>query len=121
MRVNLSSGNYEIVAHGTTFLFGPDEDLKINVSEGDFDFSICLRFLQDETGKQEVKQRILGNKVELSCFNFQDQGTGTVSPAEIAKIKGRRLCLMFWSFIDGNGVRSVRYTLFYERKGVDER
>ena len=56
--------------------------------------------------------------VVLSCLNFQNNGTGLISPVKIAEIEGREMFLIFWSYLEGGGerkVRSVKYTLFYKK------
>lgn len=116
MQVTLSSGNYDIIAHGQTFLFGPEEDLSIDIdTQEDFKFSIILKFQQDESGMQEIRQNLEKNKIILSCKNFKDEGTGTPAPVDIVEIDGKKMYFMFWSFLDGEKARSVRYTLFVER------
>ena len=68
---------------------------------------------------QEIRQEVRENTLHLSCMNFMDKGTGLITPKKIAEIEDRALFLMFWSSVHGdlNGkVRSVRYTLFFERQ-----
>lgn len=125
MQINLSSGNYKIVSSGQTFLFGLYEDLKITImADNGFKFSVVLKFevdLKNETdlyGKQKIDKKIDGNIIILTCFNFDDEGTGLTKPISIAQIEGKEVFLMFWSYLEGseNGkVRSVKYTIFYER------
>lgn len=116
MQISLSSGNYNIVSSGQTFLFGLDKDLKINmIADNGFEFSVILKFAKDLYGEYRIDRRIDGNMIILTCFNFDDMGTGLTRPISIAQIEGREVFLMFWSYLEGreNGkVRSVKYTIF---------
>lgn len=120
MQISLQSDNYDIVAYGQAFLFGKDKDFTINVTaDDDFSFSIVLKFLEDPSVEQKIVQTTGdGNEMILLCSNFVKTGTGTSAPVKIAEIEKKGLYFMFWSFLDGEKnkeVRSVRYTIFYER------
>ena len=119
MQINLSSGEYSIVSSGQTFLFGLDENLKIDiVSESNFDFSVILEFQQDSSNEQRIDQKSDGNVMTLTCHNFHSEGTGLAKPMELAQVDGKTLLLMFWSYIEGEGgrgVRNVTYTIFMSR------
>lgn len=119
MQVRLSSGEYNIVNSGQTFLFGEDKDLTIDIIANDnFEFSITLKFLKDTSGEQRIESEIIENAIIISCINFDDIGTGLISPVRIAAIDGKELYIMFWSYLKGQEegkVRSVKYTIFYEK------
>lgn len=119
MQISLSSGDYNIADSGQVFLFGEDKDLTIHVSANDgFHFSLRLEFSKDSSGNQAINQEIMDDVVVLSCLNFQNNGTGLISPVKIAEIEGREMFLIFWSYLEGGGerkVRSVKYTLFYKK------
>lgn len=51
--------------------------------------------------------------------DFTAEGTGLVSPMELAVIDGKKIYLMFWAFLEGSGdkrarARKVEYTLYSE-------
>ena len=78
-----------------------EEDLSIDIdTQEDFKFSIILKFQQDESGMQEIRQNLEKNKIILSCKNFKDEGTGTPAPVDIVEIDGKKMYFMFWSFLD---------------------
>ncbi len=118
MQIHLSSGNYDIVSCGQAYLFDKDKDLTIHVeSDNGFAFSVVLKFLEDHSGRRSMEQEASEDEIILSCMNFEDNGAGLVSPSKIAVIQNKEVYLMFWSFVDGENkkVRSVRYTIFYEK------
>lgn len=117
MQVRLSSGGYEIISSGHTFLFGKERSLKIDVSaDNDFEFSVVLQFQEDALAEQRIEKEMVGNTILLSCVNFLDSGTGLNAPVCIAEIDGKGLFFMFWSYLEGKEkVRSVKYTFFYEK------
>lgn len=119
MHVNLSSGGYDIVDSGQVFLFGEDKDLKIDIITDDhFQFSVVLKFYKNDLNEPKVEKEVVEQTIYLSCMNFDDMGTGLVAPFSVATLDGRELYLLFWSYLEGKAgekVRSVKYTLFYER------
>lgn len=119
MQISFSSDNYDIVAHGQTYLFGKDKDLTMDIEAADdFAFSIVLRFSEDSSGERKIERKITENRLELLCVNFKKNGTGLISPVKVAEIESKGLYLLFWSYLEGKKdqeVRSVRYTIFYER------
>lgn len=119
MQISFSSDHYDIVAHGQTYLFDKDKDLTIDIAAvNDFAFSIVLRFSEDPSGEQKIGRKITEHEIELSCVNFKKNGTGLIAPVRIAEIESKGLYLLFWSYLEGESgqeVRSVRYTIFYER------
>lgn len=120
MQITLSSGKYNIVDSGQVFLFGEDEDLRIEVNtDKDFTFSMVFKFAKDNSGENKIVKKVVENTMEFLCLNFQDLGTGFSEPMSIAKIEGKEMFLMLWSCIEGEkegaGVRSVKYTIYMEK------
>lgn len=116
MQVQLSSGNYDIIASGETYLFHNTNELSIRISDGqDFHLHIKLRFLTDDSKEQRIHGEVIDECIVLSCFHFHDSGTGMTYPWKIANIQGKDIYITFWSFVDGTNEpkpRRVRYTLF---------
>ena len=101
MQVHLSSGNYSIIASGESFLFGPYEDLTIQVDDGN-----------------EFKTDVKNDSLVITCVNFSSLGTGLKRPAHIADVNGKRVYFMFSSsYLGGkeDKARSVKYTVFWEK------
>lgn len=119
MQINLSSDQYSIVSSGQAFLFGVDANLKIDiVSDSNFEFSVVLEFQQDSSNEQRLEQKNDGNVITLTCHNFHDEGTGLTKPMKLARIDGKNLFLMFWSYVEGEAdrkSRNVKYTIFMSK------
>ena len=119
MKINLSSGNYNIINSGQVFLFGEKEPFKIDViSDEDFRFSILLKFLKDSSGEIGMNQECEENTIIYTCINFRDNGSGLVEPLKIATVSGKQLFFTFWSYLEGTPekkqVRSIKYTIYSE-------
>lgn len=114
MKISLSSNNYKIIDSGQTFLFGPNADFRINImSDNDFSFSIIIKFKNDTLGEQRIEKNVKDTVIQLLCYNFDSSGTGISKPISVARIEGRELYFMFWSYLEGTGTtRSVKYTIF---------
>lgn len=118
MQISLSSGRYDIVKSGYTFLDDEANNLQIDfLADNGFAFSVLLKFIQDASERRGVQVSTTDNMIKLSCNNFKDDGEGLVSPLKVAVIDGRALYLMFWSYVEGNEARHriVKYTLFHEK------
>ncbi len=113
MQISLYSGNYKIIDSGQTFLFGENTDFEIKlVSDNNFEIIIIINFEKD-TGEQRMEQNVNENIIRLSCYNFEELGTGLTKPIRIALIDGKEIYLMFWSYVEGNAnSRSVKYTIY---------
>lgn len=114
MQVKLSSGQKEILDHGTVFLFDENADLTLDIT-GDNSYNLRNDSLQ----KQSIQTERLENCIEMTCVNFQSSGTGLRTPAKIAVVDGKEIYITFWSYLEGRGkndkwVRKVEYTLFVE-------
>ena len=124
MRFSFSSGNYEIISHGQTFLF-PDCDLKINVNVDDeYSFRVIMNFSEDSAEADfTIKTNVYDDTIVLDCVNFVDTGTGLFEPQELAIVRDRKLYFCIWSFMYGtqqSKIRSVVYTFFYEKAAGDK-
>ena len=111
MQVHLSSGNFSILASGEAFLFGPYEDLTIQIDDGnEFQVKIVMKFTEDASGDYD--------SLVITCVNFSSIGTGLKRPAHIADVNGKKVYFMFSSSYLGDKedkARSVKYTVFWEK------
>ncbi len=119
MQVKLSSGKREILDHGTVFLFDENADLTLDITgDNAYNLRLVLKFINDSLQKQNIKTEQTDNCIKLTCVNFQSSGTGLSTPAQIAVIDGKKIYIMFWSYLEGSDqkkwVRKVEYTLFGE-------
>ena len=120
MQITLSSGNYNIIDSGQVFLFGENEELKIDVAANDnFQFSMIVKFASDESNNQQIKKEVVESSIVFTCLNFNDMGTGFSKPLSIAKVDGKEMFFMFWSYLEGaeeaEKARSIKYTIFFEK------
>lgn len=119
MQVRLSSGNYNIIASGESFLFGPFEDMIIQVNDGDEDqVRIVLRFTEDASDERDIKTDVVDDSLVITCVNFSSMGTGLKHPAHIANVNGKAVYFIFSSNYFGDKedkARSVKYTIFMEK------
>lgn len=124
MKISLSSDNYSIVSSGETFLFGADKDLRMNIVADDhFEFSVVFRFEDSADGEHHIDKKVNDNIITLTCYNFEDLGTGLTKPMNLARIEGRDILLTFWAYAEGpdeEKVRSVKYTIFMSNHSGDE-
>lgn len=119
MQVNLSSGNLRIIASGETFVFGPDEELRIEIDDGnEFQVKIIMKFTDDSSGKHDISTDVVNDSLVINCVNFSGMGTGLKRPAHIADVNGKKVYFMFSSSYFGDKedkARSVKYTVFWEK------
>lgn len=121
MKINLHSLNYDIIDHGTVFLFDEDSDLTFDIdTENNFHFRLVLKFINNPISGQMINRNVINNEIIMECVNFLSSGTGTSIPIEIAMTNGKKIYIMFWTYIEGDVIgqkrpRSVKYTLFLER------
>ena len=119
MQVHLSSGNYSIIASGESFLFGPYEDLTIQVDDGnELQVKIVMKFTEDASGEHDIKTDVKNDSLVITCVNFSSLGTGLKRPAHIADVNGKRVYFMFSSsylVAKEDKARSVKYTVFWEK------
>ena len=120
MQVRLSSGNYSILASGESFLFGPYEDLAIQIDDGnEFQIKIVMKFREDTSGEQEINTDVQNDSLVITCVNFSSMSTGLKRPAHIADVNGKKIYFMFSSSCLGekeDKTRNVKYTVFWENK-----
>lgn len=119
MQVKLSSGKREILDHGTVFLFDENADLTLDITGASYSLRLVIKFINDNVQKQGVETKISGNRIEMTCLNFKSNGTGLSVPSQIAVVDGKKVYIMFWSYLEGSDpgskkVRKVEYTLFGE-------
>ncbi|MBQ2983035.1 MAG: hypothetical protein IJD58_13115, partial [Lachnospiraceae bacterium] len=120
MEITLSSGDYKIIDSGQVFLFREDDEFRMDIDTNkDFVFSIIFKFLKSDIKEMKIDKQIDKNVITITCFNFEDLGTGFSSPMSIAKIEDKEMYLMLWSYLDGDSksgrVRSIKYTFFLEK------
>ena len=119
MQIQLSSGNFNIVSSGETFLYGPYEDLTIRVDDGDgFQVIIVMRFTEDASGESGINTNVENDSLVITCVNFSGMGTGLKRPAHIADVNSKKVYFMFSSSCLGDKddkARSVKYTVFWEK------
>ncbi|MBR4982103.1 MAG: hypothetical protein IKY94_06060 [Lachnospiraceae bacterium] len=119
MQVNLSSGECNIISTGTAFLFGEDKDFTIEIAaDNGFQFTLKMEFKEDEQSESRIDGDFEEDIICLQCFNFRDNGTGMCWPVQIGVLGGKKLYLMFWSYLNGEKgkrARSIQYTIFCEK------
>ena len=120
MEITLSSGNYNIIDSGQVFLFDENENFRIDVVANEkFRFSMVFKFIRDDSKEQQIGKEVMENSIVFTCWNFNDMGTGFSKPISIAKIDGKEMFFMFWSYLDGTGemgkARSIKYTIFLQK------
>lgn len=119
MQASLSSGKYDIIASGETFLFAPLGDLTIQLNEeSKTQIRVVLKFIEDNSGNFDIYNDIVDESMVITCANFNGVGTGLKHPVHIADTDGKAIYLMFSSTLLGNEenkTRSVKYTLFQEK------
>ena len=119
MQVAMSSGNYDIIANDEAFLFGPNEDLTVQViDESELLVRIVLKFVENDSGEFDIYNDIVDESLIITCVNFDGLGTGLKRPVHIADSNGKEIYFMFSSTLHRNmenRIRSVKYTLFREK------
>lgn len=119
MQIKVSSNQYDIVASSTVYLFEKEADLTMNIkADNGYTFSIVMKFEENSTKELSIQKDVQGTTIFLTCYNFNESGSGLSEPVQIAMVDGKPLYIIFWSYLDGNEkdqkqVRSVRYSLFY--------
>lgn len=119
MQVHLSSGNYDIIASGETFLFAPYEDLTIQIDDGnEFQVELIMKFTEDTSRERGIYPVVVNDSLVITCANFNGMGTGLKRPAHIAEIYGKDVYFMFsFSYLGDKEDKSisVKYTVFWEK------
>lgn len=120
MRIQMSSGNCDIVACNEVFLFDDSEELALHIYDDDDSYCcIALRFIQDESKKQRIEPEGGNDSLALTCYNFNSRfGAGLKTPVLVGESDGKNMYIMFWTKIQGSCepyVRSVQFTIFRER------
>lgn len=117
MHINISSGNHDILATGQAFLFDQSDRLFVTISNDSYDMNIIFEFIQDDSKKRIVKSEIVDGNLVIRCINFKEQNAGLTKPINIGTIDGKKISVMFWSYLEGadSPIRSIRYTFFAEK------
>lgn len=117
MQVHMSSGNYDILASGEAFLFGPDADLTIQILEDDGEeLKIVMKFSEDASGKRDIQSDVTEDSLVIRCVNFTGLDMSLKRPTHIAEIDGKEVFLLFSSTCSSEKmVRSVTFTVFREK------
>lgn len=119
MQVNLSSGNFRIIASGEMFLFDPYEDLRIEIDDrNEFQIKIIMKFTEDASGEYGISTDIVNDSLVITCANFSGTDMRLKRPAHIANVNEKKVYLMFSSsyyYDKEEKTRSVKYTVFWEK------
>ena len=84
MQVNLSSDNYSIISNGTTFLFGEDKDLIIEVTaDNGFQFTLAMEFKTDDNSESRIDTKFYEKEICISVLVFFDILFDSYSPETI--------------------------------------
>lgn len=120
MQVQLSSGNYDIIASNEVFLFMDCNELSFQIDDDDGSRShLIMRFVRDETNTSRVDLEPNSDYVlTLSCYNFFDRfAMGLKEPIPIGESMGKNVYLIFSTKQHDRDalVRSIRFTLYREK------
>lgn len=121
MITNISTGNYNVIESNVVYLYNNDSDLVLNFEFGAFKFNVKFIFVDNDNIEKKLQSRIDGDTINFKCTNFYNEfGTGTTQPLEIATIENKKAYIQFWVFGHGEPpkgafVRKVEYTIFIER------
>lgn len=111
-----STGDYTILESNIIYTYDADSDFEIVISPNqDFSFRVILKFVEDGDKKQELKREVNDTTIIFSCINFNDAGTGTINPLELATAEGKKIYMHFWAFKPVKTVRKIEYTVMIER------
>ena len=118
MNINVTSGGYEVVDTGSVVAFEEESDISFHFfGDNSFQFDLKITFRTDDTGKQTINRTVQGNDIEFTCTNFNDSGTGTSVPIELATFQGKKIYIRFWSYLLGDipnqkKTRKIEYTFY---------
>lgn len=121
MQVQLSCGNYDIIAANEVFLFQNSNELVFQIDDDDGSRSrLILRFRDDPEMKQSLVLEPEGDyDLVITCFNFFSRfGAGLKEPVLIGESMGKGVYIMFSTkqhTTKPSCVRSVRFTLYREK------
>lgn len=91
MQVRLRSGNYDIIANGTVFLFAPYEGLTIQADDGNaFQVKIVMKFTEDASDERDIKTDVAEDALIITCVNFNGMAVGLKSPTHIADVNEKK-------------------------------
>ena len=119
MHINLSSGNYHIIASGSTFLYDPWGDLSISIEGNKQPFlSLVLKFSKDNETGPRIETTVEDDTLIVTCYQFSGAQDRLKSPTHIATINDKEISILFSSQFIGNkeqATRKVEYTIFAEK------
>ena len=121
MQVQLSSGNFDIIASNEVFLFGDSNELTFYIDDDDGSHSrVILRFLEDQKNERTVSIDPEGDyDLVITCTNFFSRfGTGLKEPIQIGESMGKGVYILFSTKQHTNkspSVKSVQFTLYREQ------
>ena len=121
MVIKKRSSDYNIIDSGIMFSFESNGNFIFEIeTEDKITLQIVIEFSTDDSGKQFIDINSYENTFKMTCINFLSSGTGTTAPLEIGSIKGKKIYITFWAYLEGNvegavKSRSIKYTLFIER------
>ena len=121
MQVQLSSGNYDVIASNEVFLFGDNNELVFQIDDDDGSRSqMVLRFLEDTEKKQSLHYEPIGDYDSvITCFNFFSRfGSGLKEPILIGESIGKGVYILFSTkqhTTKSPHVKSIQYTLYREK------
>ena len=119
MSINLSSGNYHIIASGSTFLYDPWGDLSIIIEQNNQSFlSLVLKFSKDNGTGPRIETTVEDDTLIVTCYQFRGAQDHLKSPTHIATINNKEISILFSSQFIGNkeqATRKVEYTIFAEK------
>ncbi len=118
MNIFITSGGYEIISTGSVIAFEEESDISFHfVGDESFQFDLKIIFKTDDTGHQTINRTVQGNSIEFNCINFNNAGTGTSVPIELATFQGKKIYIRFWSYLlgdmpDQKKARKIEYTFY---------
>lgn len=118
MKIEISSENYEVIETGTVIAFEESSDVTFHFNDGKgFQFSLELKFKNDENEKQIIHRTVVGNTIKYECINFSNAGTGTSTPIELLQYGDKKIYIRFWMCLEGDVAgaaksRKIDYTFY---------
>ena len=115
MTVEKITSDYIVLESGTVQTFAKNSSMTFNFGfDNAFQMSIVIEFKQVENEKYKLENRIDGNKIIFTCYNFDNAlGTGTTNPLSVATYKGKSIYFSFWVYALGqNAMKKIDYCLY---------
>ena len=121
MKVQLSSGNCDIIASNEVFLFKDSNELTFHIDDDDGSYSrVVMKFMQDQSDERRVNIEPVGDyDLVLSCYNFFNRFDICLKePIPIGESMGKLVYIHFSTKLHTtkeSNVKSVRFTLYREQ------